>query len=150
MSNIQAQQADFMIAGDQEIVSLGNTLRRHNPHPQVKLYVNLTLAEMKELTDAFELFDKADMPDIRLAAIAEIADGVADTIVTLMGLCNSIGIPFQAVYDEVHRSNMLKCVKQNNGQYKVLKRADGKIIKPNDWRAPDIMSVLKYKLISEN
>jgi hypothetical protein len=42
---------------------------------------------------------------------------------------------------------MNKFVKQEDGTYRILKRADGKIVKPKDWQRPDIMSILKYKLV---
>lgn len=148
-SNLQAQQADFMIAGDQKIVTLNETLRNHKTDAQAMLYMNLVIEEFKETEKAFQELLDADDPDTKLAAIADVADGIADMTVVMMGLCNSIGIPFHDVYETVHRSNMLKCVKQADGGFKVLKRADGKIIKPKEWVKPDILSVLKYKLINE-
>ena len=148
MSNIQAKQAEFMIAGEQKVNTLTETLKNHKTDPQAILYMNLFNEESTELRQAFQSFLDADQPDIKLAAIADIADGVADAIVTLMGLCNSVGIPFHDVYEEVHRSNMLKCIKQDDGTYRILKRADGKIIKPFEWEKPQIMNILRYRLIN--
>jgi predicted HAD superfamily Cof-like phosphohydrolase len=42
------------------------------------------------------------------------------------------------VFEEVHRSNMAKLV-----DGKPLKRADGKVIKPEGWTPPDIEGVIK-------
>jgi len=48
------------------------------------------------------------------------------------------GIPLQAVFDEVHASNMTKL--GNDG--KPVRRADGKVIKGPNYRKPDIAAVL--------
>lgn len=50
------------------------------------------------------------------------------------------GIPLDRVWAEVHRSNMAK-VDPTTG--KVIKRADGKVLKPEGWTPPDVAGVLK-------
>jgi len=66
----------------------------------------------------------------------------------MMGVCNSLGLPFDAAFHEVHKSNMNKFT-MVDGQYKILKRVDGKVVKPHDWTPPNLMSILKYYLINE-
>ena len=70
--------------------------------------------------------------------IVEIADALADIIYIACGTAVSYGIPLDKVFEEVHRSNMAKLV-----DGKVLRRADGKIQKPEGWTPPDIEGVLE-------
>jgi len=69
--------------------------------------------------------------------IVEIADALADIIYIACGTAVSYGIPLDILFAEVHRSNMAKLV---NG--KVLRREDGKIQKPEGWKAPDVKAIL--------
>jgi predicted HAD superfamily Cof-like phosphohydrolase len=63
-----------------------------------------------------------------------IADGIADSIVVLLGTAITYGIDIRPVWDEVHKTNMAKI----GGE----KRADGKMLKPAGWKKPDIESIL--------
>jgi hypothetical protein len=49
-----------------------------------------------------------------------------------------MGIPFDAVWRAVHESNMAKL--GPNGE--IIRREDGKVLKPPGWTAPDIAAVL--------
>ena len=69
--------------------------------------------------------------------IVEIADALADIIYIVCGTAVSYGIPLNKVFEEVHRSNMAKLV-----DGKVLRREDGKIMKPEGWTPPDINKIL--------
>ena len=91
-----------------------------------KLRIKLLDEEVFEYTDAEYADD-----------LVEIADALADIIYIACGTAVSYGIPLDDVFAEVHRSNMDKLV---NDQ--VIRRADGKIQKPEGWTAPDIRSVL--------
>jgi predicted HAD superfamily Cof-like phosphohydrolase len=89
---------------------------------------------MKLITEEFnELCDAEQDNDI-----VEIADALADIIYIALGTAVSYGIPLDKVFEEVHRSNMAKLV-----DGKVLRRADGKVQKPEGWSPPDIAGVLK-------
>jgi len=91
------------------------------------LRTNLLAEELMEYRDA----EKAN-------ELVEIADALADIIYIACGTAVSYGIPLDDVFAEVHRSNMAKLV-----DGKVLRRADGKIQKPEGWQPPDIEGVLK-------
>lgn len=71
--------------------------------------------------------------------MVEIADGLADVIYVAVGTALEFGIPLERVWAEVHRSNMAK-VDPVTG--KAVKRADGKVIKPEGWTPPDVAGVL--------
>jgi predicted HAD superfamily Cof-like phosphohydrolase len=91
-----------------------------------KLRIKLLDEEVFEYTDAEYADD-----------LVEIADALADIIYIACGTAVSYGIPLDDVFDEVHRSNMAKLV-----DGKVIRRADGKIQKPEGWQPPDIKSIL--------
>ena len=70
--------------------------------------------------------------------LVEIADALADIIYIACGTAVSYGIPLDDVFEEVHASNMAKLV-----DGKVIRRADGKIQKPEGWEPPDIERILR-------
>jgi len=99
--------------------------------------------------------------------IVEVADGIADSIVVLVGTALELGIDLTAVWNEVHRSNMAKfpqcdhcrgggkvalseeryasCMKCDGRGTLIIRREDGKILKPEGWTPPNIPQVLGVK-----
>jgi predicted HAD superfamily Cof-like phosphohydrolase len=69
--------------------------------------------------------------------IVEIADALADMIYIACGTAVAYGIPLDKVFAEVHRSNMAKLV-----DGKVIRREDGKVLKPANWSPPDVKGVM--------
>jgi hypothetical protein len=86
----------------------------------------------EEFNEYLEAEEKAD--------IVGIADALADVIYIACGTAVAYGIPLDKVFDEVHRSNMAKLV-----DGKVIRRADGKVLKPEGWTPPDIAGILKSR-----
>jgi len=82
---------------------------------------NLIKEEIKETLDA-----------IRNDDLVELADGIADSIVVLLGTAVTYGIDIRPIWDIVHASNMAK----KGGKL----RDDGKMMKPEGWQPPDIKS----------
>ncbi len=117
----QKDVAEFMEAGGQQVSS---ELKRIED--QEALYMNLITEEYKETLQAFQQRD-----------IIELADGLADMVWVIMGLCNSVGIDFEKVWEEVRSSNMSKF---HGGR--VIKNDQGKILKPESYFKPDIKKVL--------
>ena len=114
----------FMLAGEQKVY---NTPELNNERQaQAELYLRLVTEEYNELKEAFENND-----------LIEIADACADLKWVIEGLEHSLGIPQQSVWDEVSRSNMSKMV-----DGKLIKRADGKVLKPETFVQPDIKKAL--------
>ena len=94
---------------------------------QATLYFNLVREEFRELHRAFEQED-----------IVGTADGAADLVWVILGLCNTLGIHFAPVWNEVARSNMSKIPIDGV----LTKREDGKILKPNTFSPADIKTAL--------
>ena len=122
---IQKDVEVFMEAADQ-CVSVTPQKVFDNKDPQIELYMRLVQEEFDETLDAFAHGDTV-----------ELADGIADMVWVLMGLASSVGIPFDQVWDEVKASNMSKVV-----DGKLMKREDGKVMKPEGYFRPDINAVL--------
>lgn len=93
------------------------------PNERRRLRKHLMYEEFLELMDGMDACN-----------IADIADGCADVIVTVLGTAAEYGIPFDKIWAEVHRSNMDK----KGGPM----RADGKMLKPEGWLPPQIRSIL--------
>jgi len=66
--------------------------------------------------------------------LVEIADGIIDSIVVLLGTAISYGIDVRPIWDEIHRSNMAKV----GGPV----REDGKRLKPGGWTPPKVRGLL--------
>ena len=94
---------------------------------QASLYMDLITEEYQETLSAFENSD-----------LIEVADGLADMVWVIMGMCNSCGIDFDSVWQEVKASNMSKFP-----DGKAIKNEHGKIMKPNSYFKPDLKKVLK-------
>lgn len=101
---------------------------------QLQLYVGLVLEETAELIMAMEKLEtsvSAGQP-IHRDAIAEILDAGGDIMVVAGGVINSIGIYPGNVLDRVWATNLAKISPDG----KVLRRDDGKILKPPGWEPP--------------
>lgn len=97
-------------------------------YPSEAMQWGLIEEEFKEARDARAAGD-----------IVEVADGLIDMVKVILEYGESCGIPMQAVWDEIHRSNMAK-VDPATG--KVIRRADGKVLKPEGWQRPQVDRVL--------
>ena len=110
-------QAHFMRSCDQSVT-------QYNPQ-QAALYLKLIDEEYNELLNAkFE---------------AEAADAVIDMMVVLIGYGLSRGWPMHDLWDEVFRSNMSKLDPVTG---RVIKREDGKVMKPSTYSPPDLVGVM--------
>ena len=93
---------------------------------QASLYMDLITEEYQETLSAFENSD-----------LIEVADGLTDMVWVIMGMCNSCGIDFDSVWQEVKASNMSKFP-----HGKAIKNEHGKIMKPESYFKPNIKKVL--------
>ena len=102
------------------------------PRDRAKLRFELMKEENQEFKTAFWDND-----------IVEVADAAADQMFILLGTVIEYGLQdkFEALFDEVHRSNMSKLDKDGNP----ILRADGKIIKSELYEGPHIENVLFKK-----
>jgi len=71
-------------------------------------------------------------------------DAITDILYVLLGTAHAYGLgdKLQAAFNEVHRSNMIKVMPDG----KVLKREDGKIIKPDTYEPPNLQKVFELEV----
>lgn len=75
--------------------------------------------------------------------LVEVADALADLLYVVYGTAHEYGLPIDAIFAEVHRSNMTKF---EHGE--IPKRADGKALKPVGWEPPRIKEILDARTSS--
>ena len=95
----------------------------------IELRIKLLREEVEEYAEA-----------ARAGDMVEVLDALADIGYILAGTVINHGM--QHIYDdafnEVHRSNMAKLV-----DGKVIRREDGKVLKPKGWQAPQLAQFLE-------
>ena len=115
MSKTFTDVAVFMKAADQTIG--GDNI------PQSSLYHNLIVEEYSEYIAARNAKDDV-----------EIIDACFDMMWVIIGYMHSRGWDCDSIWDEGAKSNLAK-IDEKSG--KVIKRADGKVLKPEGWKKPD-------------
>lgn len=94
------------------------------PIAVARLRIDLIQEEAKETVDA-----------LLLQSLPDIADGIADLIYVLLGTAESYGLDMSPIFAAVHKANMAK----EGG----ATREDGKILKPEGWKHPDIEGLIQ-------
>ena len=110
------------------MAAAGQTIAQENI-PQSSLYHNLIVEEYSEYIAAHNKKDDT-----------EIIDACFDTIWVIVGYMLSRGWDLDRIWDEGALSNLKKIDKATG---KVLKRADGKVLKPEGWQPPDFSKFVK-------
>ena len=103
----------FLDACDQK-PSVENTL----------LYKDLIVEEFAEFIEAFNMEDDVEQ-----------LDACMDMIWVIMGYCHMKKFDIRGGWDEVAKSNLCKI---DSNTDKVIRREDGKILKPEGWTPPDL------------
>ena len=106
----------------------GQTVGEKNK-AQFELYKKLIGEEVNEFYEA------ADAGDL-----VEMFDALLDIMVVCIGAGHSAGFPMEDGWDAVQISNLRK-IDPATGQ--VLRREDGKILKPLGWRSPNLKRILE-------
>ena len=120
-NNVFTDQKKFMTAGDQ-------TVDKYN-ESQYNMYVRLIHEEIGELQTAIAAEDKVEQ-----------LDALIDILVVVVGALHSLGTDAEGAWNEVIRSNMSKL---DPATGKVIKREDGKILKPDTYLPPELKPFLK-------
>jgi predicted HAD superfamily Cof-like phosphohydrolase len=111
MTNPFVDQSRFMRA-------CGQTVGQEN-REQYALYLDLMREEFQELEDS-----RHPVSDL---------DALIDILVVTIGAIHSMGADAEGAWNEVMRSNFDK-IDPETGT--VIKREDGKVLKPDGWTAP--------------
>jgi predicted HAD superfamily Cof-like phosphohydrolase len=107
----------FQEACDQEINCANYTM-----------YLGLIEEEFNELNEAVEAGDKVEQ-----------LDALIDILVVTMGAIRTAGFDGEGAWKEVMKTNFAKIDPETG---KVRKREDGKVLKPEGWKAPELVQFL--------
>jgi predicted HAD superfamily Cof-like phosphohydrolase len=106
-------------------VKVFQTACDQNPsEDNASLYRKLINEEYNEFLEAYQ--DKDEVEQL---------DACMDLIWVTLGYCHMKGYDVQGAWNEVLRSNMKKLDPKTQ---KVIRREDGKILKPEGWTPPDL------------
>ena len=114
-------QMIFMQAADQTVKGFNRQ--------QYNMYLGLIEEETSELQAAVKSNDRVEQ-----------LDALIDIMVVTIGALHSLGVDAEGAWREVLRSNLDKIDKATG---KVRKREDGKVLKPEGWRAPELARFVK-------
>ena len=101
----------------------------------------LLVEEAHEAAEALANLAKAlRTGDDPLTAYKAVAKELADVLYVTYGAADALGIDLQAVFVEVHRSNMSKL----DADGRVLRRADGKVLKGPSYQPPSLDDLVEW------
>ncbi|QEL55800.1 pyrophosphohydrolase domain-containing protein [Chromobacterium paludis] len=135
MSNLFQMRRDFMRRFD-----LPSPSRPEFQPEQLAMWQTMLDEELDELRQALADYRElpAQSPEQQLQSRAELTAEAVDVLNVVCGLLLSQGLPLEAMCEAIHDANLRKCV---GG--KVLRRADGKILKPEGWQPADKLGVIR-------
>ncbi len=108
------------------------------PTDVVKLREKLISEEAREFRFAsYTMYNATDRTPV---SMVEIADALADLLYVVFGAAITYGIPIEAIFMEVHRSNMTKSMLKNEKSIK------GKTLKGKDFEKPRIAEILRQEM----
>ena|SRR5882672_2273981 len=98
---------------------------------------NLIQEEEQEVQEALDFLDRTDIgltSSTYEEALIELAKELADLLYVIYGTAEELNIPLQDIFNAVHRSNMGKIWQDGKVHYNKF----GKVIKPPEYRPPDL------------
>ena len=108
----------------EDIERFGSACDQEPSEANYKMYLDLIREETDELEEAIQDNDKVEQ-----------LDALLDILVVTMGAVRAAGWDGEAAWKEVMDTNFAK-IDPTTG--KVRKRADGKVLKPEGWKAPQL------------
>ena len=112
-----------------DIETFGTACDQPPSEANYKMYLDLIREETDELEEAIQDNDKVEQ-----------LDALIDILVVTMGAVRAAGWGGEAAWKEVMDTNFAKIDPTTN---KVIKRADGKVLKPSNWSPPNLAQFIK-------
>ena len=107
-----------------DIDTFGSACDQEPSEANYKMYLGLIDEEHKELHEAVAANDRVEQ-----------LDALVDILVVTMGAIRAGGFDGEGAWQEVMNTNFAKI---NPETGKVIKREDGKVLKPEGWKAPEL------------
>ena len=111
-----------------DIERFGSACDQEPSEANYDMYLSLIAEEYNELADAIAADDKVEQ-----------LDALVDILVVTMGAIRAAGWDGEGAWREVMNTNFAK-IDPDTG--KVRKREDGKVLKPEGWKAPELEKFL--------
>lgn len=128
------QQKEFLLAMGKRVDQLSSEFLSY---ADLELCVKLIDEEVnRELIPAVNRVIREK--DCQLMDLTQILDGIVDSVYVIYQLCNTLGLPFDEAWDEIHASNMAKRGEDGKVKY----REDGKVLKPDGWKPPNVEKIV--------
>ena len=112
-----------------DIETFGTACDQPPSEANYKMYLDLIREETDELEEAIQDNDKVEQ-----------LDALIDILVVTMGAVRAAGWDGEGAWKEVMDTNFAKIDPTTN---KVIKREDGKVLKPEGWQAPQLAQFIK-------
>lgn len=125
MSKVFTDVAVFLKAAGQDVPSFP----QQNVSDQAELYKKLIKEEVEEFWEAEAVSDDVEQ-----------IDACFDMMWVIVGYMKSRGWDCEGIWDEGAKSNLSKIDRVSG---KVIRREDGKILKPEGWKPPDFTKFAK-------
>tara|TARA_B100000902_G_C27001641_1_gene760177 strand:+ start:273 stop:632 length:360 start_codon:yes stop_codon:yes gene_type:complete len=111
-----------------DIETFGTACDQPASEANYKMYLDLIREETEELEEAIQNNDKVEQ-----------LDALVDILVVTMGAIRAAGWDGEGAWREVMDTNFAKIDPETG---KVRKREDGKVLKPEGWKAPELEKFL--------
>ena len=112
-----------------DIETFGTACDQPPSEANYKMYLDLIREETDELEEAIQDNDKVEQ-----------LDALIDILVVTMGAVRAAGWDGEGAWKEVMDTNFAKIDPETG---KVTKREDGKVLKPEGWKAPELAQFVK-------
>ena len=112
-----------------DIETFGTACDQPPSEANYKMYLDLIREETDELEEAIQDNDKVEQ-----------LDALIDILVVTMGAVRAAGWDGEGAWKEVMDTNFAKIDPETG---KVTKREDGKVLKPEGWKAPQLAQFIK-------
>ena len=135
MSNPFALRRDFMQRFDMNLPA------QPQYHAEaLSMWQTMLQEEWQEFMTALQDYRQLPQADAagQTRLRAELAAEGIDVLNVLIGLLLSQGLPLEEMFAAIHAANLAKCV-----DGKVVRREDGKILKPEGWQPADKEGVIR-------
>lgn len=133
LARLDKRNSEMLVEFEEACTAAGTIASRFDLDASILIRIKLITEEYREVLDALEeMLAYGPTADTR----AEVAKELADLLYVTYGTAVCLDIPIDAVFAEVHRSNMSKL---NGATF----RKDGKLLKGPNYAPPDIKRVLQ-------
>ena len=113
----------------EDVNKFGSACDQPASEANYKMYLDLIREETDELEEAIQDNDKVEQ-----------LDALVDILVVTVGAIRAAGWDGEGAWKEVMDTNFAKIDPTTN---KVIKREDGKVLKPEGWKAPQLAQFIK-------